>query len=62
MTDRLMKLKEVLYICGISRSALYRQVDQGRFPRQVKVGARSVRWRKSDVEAWMSSRPSTSND
>ena len=52
MSDRLMRLKEVLEMSSISRSELYRQVAEGRFPRPVKVGLRAVRWWQSEVEAW----------
>ena len=39
-----MRLEEVLEMCSISRSELYRQIADGRFPRPVKVGLRAVRW------------------
>ena len=59
MDDRLIRLDEVLEMCGISRSELYRQIADGRFPRPVKVGLRAVRWRLSEVEAWMAGLPRT---
>ena len=59
MDDKLIRLDEVLDMCGISRSELYRQIADGRFPRPVKVGLRAVRWRLSEVEAWMSGLPRT---
>ena len=54
-----MRLEEVLEMCGISRSELYRQIADDRFPRQVKVGLRAVRWRLSEVEEWIAARPRT---
>jgi len=57
--ERLIRLEEVLEMCGISRSELYRQIADGRFPRQVRVGLRAVRWRLSEVEAWIAARPRT---
>ena len=38
----------------LSKSSIYRLMDQGGFPKQVSLGARSVVWVKSQVEDWMS--------
>ena len=61
MSDRLMRLEEVLEMSSISRSELYRQVADGRFPRPVKVGLRAVRWWQSEVEAWRADLPRTTD-
>lgn len=57
MIDRLIKLEEVLSFTGLSRSELYRQIQEDTFPRPVKVGKRAVRWRESEVEEWIAERP-----
>ena len=57
MEDRLLKRQEVVEITGLSLSTIYRQMPKGQFPRQVIVGSRGVRWRASDIRAWMDSRP-----
>ena len=57
MSDRLLRLEEVLDLCGLSRSELYRQMADGRFPGQVLVGMRAVRWRQSEVDKWIRERP-----
>ena len=57
MKDRLLKRREVAKITGLSLSTIYRQMPKGQFPRQVSVGLRAVRWRASEVYAWMKSRP-----
>lgn len=61
MKERLIRLEEVLEMCGISRSELYRQIADDRFPRQVRVGLRAVRWRLSEVEAWIADLPRTTD-
>lgn len=50
--DRLIRLPEVLDICGLSRSALYQKIKDGNFPAQVKLSARSSAWVQSEVIAW----------
>ena len=51
--DRFLRIGSVLRLTGLSRSTLYRKVQQGTFPRQVKLSERCAGWRKSSIEAWM---------
>lgn len=51
---RLIKLKEVLHITGLSRSTVYRFMSAGGFPMKVELGGNSVAWVKSEVEEWIS--------
>ena len=55
--DRLIKLREVLELTGLSKSSLYRKVDSRTFPPQVEQGLGAVAWRESEVLAWIASRP-----
>ena len=57
MEDRLLKRREVEEITGLSRSTTYRMVKTGQFPQPVRVGPKAVRWRLSDIIAWLESRP-----
>lgn len=41
---------------GLSRSTIYKWMEEGRFPRPVTLGPRVVRWREGDIDAWMASR------
>ena len=49
---RLIRLKEVLAICGKSRSSVYDAIKKGDFPKPVKLQGRSSAWIKSEVEQW----------
>jgi prophage regulatory protein len=51
--DRILRLPAVLDRTGLSRSTLYRKIQQGAFPRQIALSARCAGWRESAVEAWM---------
>lgn len=57
---RLMRREEVLQVCGISKSTMYNSIRQGQFPGPVRIGARAVGWRKSEVVAWLAARPPAS--
>ncbi len=48
--DRIRRLPSVLALLGISRSTLYQNVKNGTFPQPVKLGARAVGWRDSDIQ------------
>lgn len=41
---------------GLSRSSIYESITAGTFPPPVKLSARAVGWRKSDIDAWIESR------
>ncbi len=52
-TNRLLRLREVEQICGIKRSLIYRQMNDGKFPKSVQAGPKSLRWRLNDIQAWI---------
>lgn len=39
-----------------NRTTLYRRIRRGEFPAPIRVGSRNVAWRKSEIDAWESSR------
>jgi predicted DNA-binding transcriptional regulator AlpA len=53
---RLMRLREVMQLCGLSRATLYREVKRHAFPAPVKLSARSVAWLQDDVMKWINER------
>ncbi len=55
-TCRLMRIREVLQLCGLSRATLYREIKLRSFPAPVKLSARSVGWLQDDVMQWLDSR------
>ena len=58
-TDRdvLLTRREVERRTGLSRSTLYRKMREGTFPVPLKISDRAVRWRESDIRAYVDSRP-----
>jgi len=53
---RIIRLKTVKARCGLSRSTLYNRMAAGEFPRAVTLGARSVGWIESEIDAWIAAR------
>ncbi|BBP45868.1 hypothetical protein THMIRHAS_12410 [Thiosulfatimonas sediminis] len=50
---KIMRLKEVIEVTGLSRTTIYRKVKAGEFPQRKQLSARSVGWLESDVTAWI---------
>lgn len=55
--DGLVRTPEVLRLTQRSQSQIRRDVAAGAFPAPLKIGPRAIAWRKSDVAAWIASRP-----
>ncbi len=53
LPDRIIRLATVLNRTGLSRTTVYRKIDEGTFPRQVKLGIHGVGWRESAVNRWI---------
>ncbi len=51
--DRILRLDAVLDRTGLSRSTLYRKMEHGAFPKQIKIAERCAGWRESAVNAWL---------
>ena len=63
---RLIRLPEVLSRTGYGRTTIYRKMEDGSFPRSVKLGgppidpnvfdSRAIAWIEDEVEQWIDSR------
>lgn len=56
MLDPILRRPAVENATGLSRSTLYQMISEGDFPKPIKLGKRSVGWRKADIVAWLDSR------
>jgi len=48
-----MRLKEVTEKTGLAKSTIYNLISQGKFPKQIELGARSVGWVDTEIEEWL---------
>ena len=63
---RFIRLPEVLSRTGYGRTSIYRKMEDGSFPRSVKLGgppvgpeafdSRAIAWIEDEVEQWIESR------
>lgn len=52
--DRLVRLPELKRRTGLSRSSIYRRMEDGRFPSTVPMSGNVAAWRESEVAEWLS--------
>jgi prophage regulatory protein len=57
--DRILRIEEVAAMLAISRRSVYGLLDEDpAFPKPVRIGARSIGWRLSDVLGYIAALPS----
>jgi len=54
--EQLWRRETVLETTGLPVSSLYLSMQKGHFPKPVKIGARSVAWKRSEILEWINSR------
>lgn len=52
--DRIIRMKELTSILGLSRSTIYRLIQEGKFPKQIHLSIRTAGWRLSVINEWIS--------
>lgn len=55
-TTTLIKLPEVKRRTTLSTSEIYRRIEAGTFPAQVRLGAKAVAWLEHEINAWIDER------
>jgi prophage regulatory protein len=51
-----LRLSQVIFKSGLSRSSIYQQIGEGTFPKQFNLGPRAVGWLESDIQEWINVR------
>ena len=51
--DRILRIRSVLERTGLSRSTLYRKMQNGTFPKNVQISTRCAGWRESAIVEWL---------
>lgn len=53
---RIIRLRDVMRCTGLSRSTIYKFIEQGIFPKSVSLGGRAVGWVEEEVLDWVQAR------
>ena len=56
MSNRVLRLPEVIVTTGLSRSTVYAYMQKGLFPKSIPLGPRLVGWLESDINEWVDRR------
>ncbi|ASG66812.1 AlpA family transcriptional regulator [Idiomarina piscisalsi] len=52
-----LRVKDIQGMLGVSKSTIYRWMDERNFPTPIKFSAKAVRWRLDDIEKWITQQP-----
>ncbi len=57
-TKKLIRIRSVIELTGLSKSYIYALADRGLFPKNIQLvpGGTSVAWVKSEIKEWIESR------
>ena len=53
---KIARRKQVESRTGLSRSSIYAAMAAGTFPKPIRLGALSVGWLESEIDAWLNGR------
>ncbi|MBD3767950.1 MAG: AlpA family phage regulatory protein [Gammaproteobacteria bacterium] len=55
--ERLLRLKALTEMLGVSKGTVYKLMETEGLPKPIRLGANSMAWKLSQVQAWIESRP-----
>jgi len=51
-----VRMSRLVEMIGLSRSTIWKLLSEGKFPKPIRLGSRSIAWRINDIEEWLQSR------
>lgn len=55
LSDAMIRLPKVLEVVPVSRSGWFKGIQEGRYPKGIKISSRTTAWRVSDIVALLQS-------
>ena len=58
LIERILRIRDVISLTGMSRSQIYRLIANNEFPQQIKLtsGGKITGWQQSEILDWIDSR------
>ncbi len=56
MSDKILRLPQVIDTTGLSKASIYRLERGGDFPKRVAISPGAVGWKSSDIQQWIEQR------
>ncbi len=60
--DRYIRIKELSEMLSISKSSIYRLVQENKFPKQIKLAERTAVWKLSAINDWVAEKEKASKN
>ena len=57
MSTQILRMRDVIKRIGLSRSTIYKLMENNDFPKPMKLGSQAIGWRDADIEEWIQKRP-----
>ncbi|NTI22269.1 AlpA family phage regulatory protein [Rhizobium rhizogenes] len=54
--QNILRRADVEKVTGLRKTAIYKRVAEGSFPKPIKLTEKAVGWLESEVEAWQTAR------
>ena len=51
--QKILRLKNVTEVTSMSRSTIYRLMEQGKFPKPIKLSQRIIGFLEEDIDQWI---------
>jgi len=61
-TLRVLRIRQVVQICGLSKATIYRLILRDQFPVPIRLTPTAVGWHENEIAAWISSRARVTAD
>jgi predicted DNA-binding transcriptional regulator AlpA len=56
LTAELVSTRQVATLCGVTTRTVFRWLEAGILPNEIRIGGNPkspIRWKKTDIEAWL---------
>jgi prophage regulatory protein len=57
MPDRILRVRDLPAIVGMSRTTIYEREARGEFPARRSLGGGRIGWLESEIQEWIRTRP-----
>ena len=54
---KILRLPEVARLTGLGKTTIHRRYRDGTFPRPLRLGPKSIGWRREEILEWLESLP-----
>jgi len=53
MSNKMLRLPNVIELTGLSRSSIYLRMSKEEFPQSISLGGRAIAWLEEDINQWL---------